>query len=155
MRAEVVIRPATEADARALAAMPRLDDARECAAIAGMSILDGALFSLSISDEAVTALAGGQVICMFGVGHECPLSGIRAPWLLGTRLVDKHAGQFLRTSRPMFKAMQWRYPALANYVDARAARTIRWLSWLGFTIGAAEPMGVASRAFRRFSAGAA
>jgi hypothetical protein len=42
------------------------------------------------------------------------------------------------------------FPEMRNYVDARHARSIRWLKWLGFTIEEARPMGFAGLPFHPF-----
>ena len=42
------------------------------------------------------------------------------------------------------------HPVLRNVVDARNTVSIRWLEWLGFTLGTPQPMGVCGLPFIPF-----
>lgn len=101
-----------------------------------------------------TALIDGEVACIFGVA---PLGGMLgstgAPWMLGTRLLDRHPGALMRHCRRYVAEMLALYPRLINFVDARNVRSIRWLKRLGFTFHPAAPYGVAGLPFHRFEMG--
>ena len=104
-----------------------------------------------MSSHAVTALdSEGRVICMFGVGSDGFLSDRGSPWLLGSDLVEAHWRLFVRLSRKYLAAILELYPNLANAVDARATTTVRWLEWLGFTVGDPTLPGRDGNMFRVF-----
>jgi hypothetical protein len=149
--AEYHVRPATDADAVVMAPRLRPDDVAEIYAASGrvpeVSLVDG----INRSTEAWTGLVDDDVACMWGVGPLNLLAGRGCPWLLGTHLVEAHAGAFLRCSRLCLRQMFTTYESLENFVDARNRLSIRWLRWLGFTIAPAQPHGFLRLPFHHFS----
>lgn len=81
------------------------------------------------------------------------MSARRAPWLLGTPLIDAHPRPFLRYTRAAMPGLLAAYPWMENHIDARSIRTIAWLRWLGFVIHEAKPYGALGRPFHKFSIG--
>lgn len=94
--------------------------------------------------------ADGEPVAVFGVAPVSLISGIGTPWLLGTERVFAFPGVLIREGRRYLQAMRNVYPSLANHVDARNVKSIRWLKHLGFTIGEPEPYGVAGLPFYPF-----
>ncbi len=78
---------------------------------------------------------------MTGIGPATLIGDVGIPWLMGTDLVDAHKRAFLCESRRMVGEWQKRYPVLRNLVDARYTKALRWLTWLGFTLGPPRPYG--------------
>ena len=72
------------------------------------------------------------------------------PWLLGSESVTRYGRPFLRRNRAYLREMLREFPVLRNVVDARNAVSIRWLGWLGFTLGTPQPMGVRGLPFIPF-----
>jgi hypothetical protein len=89
-------------------------------------------------------------VCIFGVAPVSILSDVAAPWLLATPLLGVHRRTLIAVARAYVAQMLGEYPVLTNYVDDRNAPSIRFLRWLGFSIGEPERFGVAGRLFRRF-----
>ena len=56
---------------------------------------------------------------------------------------------FYRMSKIFIKWMRARFDYLENWVDARNFLSLRWLTWVGFKIGAAEPWGAFGMDFHR------
>ena len=137
--------PATEADARELVPLLRAPDRAEVLAL-GVDPAEGLLASLHSAQEAFTARADGQILCMTGVSPASLVGQTGVPWLLGSDLVPAHGPHFLRESRRLVARWLTLFSVLRNLVDDRYAAAIRWLSWLGFTIG--EPMPVGRGMFR-------
>lgn len=119
-------------------------------AVAGVGIKAAALFALRSSEIAWAVFIRGELVCLYGLSVENVLAGGRQPWLLGTVMVDSHAREFARQSRPELSRLVAKYGRLANMVDVRSRRTVAWLRWLGFTIYAPEPYGVGGLPFHRF-----
>ncbi len=135
----IEIRPATVADAELLALCLHPDDYAEVLAL-GQDPRAALIQSveMSASGEAWAGLADGELVCLFGV---VPLSlvGVTAvPWLLGSPLVQMHGRTFLRLNKQFIERWRRDYPVLRNVVHARHRRAVRWLQWLGFTLG--EPV---------------
>lgn len=133
-----------------IASAIRESDRAELWAGAGVSPEDALRLSLVASSAAWTAIAGGSVVCMFGVSPSPVLQGVGVPWMIGTSNLDRHSRGLLRDSRPFLRDMFENYLTLANYVDDRNTRSIRWLRWLGFTIEAPQPTGPFGLPFHRF-----
>ena len=104
---------------------------------------------------AKTVIVEGRPALMFGVSDTSILSGIGIPWLLGTDDMERMKVTFIRQCRWFVLEMLRSYPVLVNYVDARNATSIRWLTWLGFTLDPAEPHGFNGELFHRFEMRAA
>lgn len=99
----------------------------------------------------LVGLMDGKLACVFGLAPLDGLLGRRgAPWMLGTHELDRHPGVLMRRCRGYVTGMLTHYPHLLNFVDARNARSIRWLKRLGFTIHPAIPYGAAQLPFHLF-----
>ena len=74
-----------------------------------------------------------------GVGGVVPAGSLLGgeegiPWILGTDLLGKHPGALTRAAKDYFDRVKDVYPVMANYVDARNTKAIRWLKRLGFVV---------------------
>lgn len=152
--ADIEIRELREGDCEALDAGLRLADRDEITAMSGPDTLATIRRSTKRSTLLAVALVDGELACIFGLVPRCLLTGSGAPWMLGTNLLDQHSRSLMRRCRGYISAMQNECSHLENYVDARNARSIRWLQRLGFTVHAPQPMGVARLPFHRFDLGA-
>jgi hypothetical protein len=148
MSPSIEIRPATMADARTL--VLRRADREEIDALTGGDPQEALAESVARSASAWAGVADGALVCLFGVvpapseaeGPASPAGVAGIPWLLGADSVAAYGRPFLRRNRAYVRAMLRDFPVLANVVDARNAVSIRWLRWLGFTLGPPQPMGV-------------
>lgn len=97
-----------------------------------------------------------ELIAVFGYVPLGPiLTTMAAPWMLGTPLVERHAGALIRSTRHYVAAWRERYPLLVNFVDARNTASIRYLRRVGFTLDEPAPFGAAGLPFHRFHMGLA
>lgn len=148
MSLAVDIRPATPDDARAL--VLRAADRAEIDALTGRDPRAVLAESVDRSTSAWAGCADGALVCLFGV-VPLSLAGVTGiPWLLGSDAVTRYGRPFLRRNRAYVRTMLREYPVLRNVVDARNAVSIRWLKWLGFTMGQPVPMGVRGLPFIPF-----
>lgn len=147
-RVEVV--PARPEHVPPIARDMRAADRAEIWATALLQPAEGLALSLATSPLAWTGLVDGRPACMFGAGAAPGTSNHGVPWLLGTDRIERHQVAFLRRNRAYVEAMQERFSILSNRVDARNADSIRWLLWLGFTLGAAVPHGPFALPFHPF-----
>lgn len=111
---------------------------------------------LSEVDRSIVAwswVVDDQVACMFGIVAPVLLTEKSYPWMLTTDLVDRHWRQFARSCRSLLPELLARHSRLVGMVDARYALSIRWLRWLGATVGEAEPFGVSGSPFCSFEIG--
>lgn len=145
----VEIRLATVADAHAL--VLRAADRAEVEALTGRDPREALVESVERSALAWAGLADGELVCLFGV-VPMTLTGVTGvPWLLGSDAVTRYGRPFLRRNRFYVAEMLRVFPVLRNVVDARNTVSIRWLAWLGFTLGAPQPMGVRGLPFIPFT----
>lgn len=147
---EIEIVPATLDHARAIRLRP--GDAREIAAM-GLTPIAAFEQSMSRSLWAQAYVIDGEVAALVGLAINSILGGVGAPWLLTGRPVDRHRKLFLQETRRGVARMRAEFSRLANHVHAEYGEAIRWLRWLGFGIGPAEPKGPHAAPFRRFSIG--
>lgn len=132
---EIAILPATLAHAEAIAPRLREADAFEVRAMSGAPPLTALRRGLMLSSEAWTGTVDGRPVCLFGVAPRSLLSDVAAPWLLGTDEIASHAWAFLRRNRAVLARWRAQYRRLENLVWADNDAAIRWLDWLGFTLG--------------------
>jgi hypothetical protein len=98
-----------------------------------------------------TYLIDGEIAAMVGLAANSILGGWGSPWLVTGTPVDRHARLFLKETRAGVERMKAVFPRLSNYVHADYTQTVRWLRWLGFSIGAPEPRGPLGAPFCLFS----
>lgn len=127
--------PATSEHAIRMAPQIRAADAAEAVALGGVAPLVSLLAGVAGSAYAWTMLAHGEPMAIGGLAPEHLLSDVARVWLLGTSAIDLHKRAFMVETRWQLAAALRRYRMVWNDVDARYAKAIRWLRWLGFTIG--------------------
>jgi hypothetical protein len=139
--AKILTKNIRPADAREIFAAAARRSAYEC--IVSLNKLGGDMF---------TGLIDGEVACMLGVYRPTHTSTKGIPWMLTTKLIDRHPKLFLKGCRDGMEIIKatWDYSHLENYVDAEYDQAIRWLKWLGFTIHPAAPYGPFGLPFHRF-----
>lgn len=147
-RIEII--PAAMDHVAPIAERMRPADVAEVLASSGKSPHEALMFSLTGSSQAWTAALDGQPEVMFGVADLNILTGLGAPWLLGTDAVERNYRQFLRRSLSWREQLSERYSVLRNFVDDRNEVSKRWLSWMGFTLFDPIPVGVNGEMFRMF-----
>lgn len=141
----ITMLPATEADARELAPLLRVEDRAEVLAL-GCDPVDGLLQSLTASREAWTWRDEGRIICIGGVAPLSLIGQTGVPWLLGSDLVRVHRRAFMIETRRMVARWLGMFAVLRNSVDCRYQAAIHWLRWLGFSLS--EPFPLANGVFR-------
>ncbi len=151
LAAEISIIPARPEHIREIAGRMRAADRAEVFAASGRSPLSALSFSYRHSSEVWTALFDGRPQVMWGVGDISILTGVGAPWLLGTDAVERNFRGFLRISRDWPAQLLGRYRLLRNLVDARNTISIRWLEWLGFRLF--DPVEINGQPFHLFEMG--
>jgi hypothetical protein len=75
----------------------------------------------------------GEVVAILGVVPMGDLMG--SPWMLAADGLEAIKWPFLRECRAHLAEMHNRYPFLHNHVWEGNTTHIRWLKWLGFTVG--------------------
>jgi len=103
-----------------------------------------------LSPETLTGFVNEVPVCIFGVARPSLTSDLGVPWMVGTEDLGFHAKGFLRGSREVIKAMVAKHAMLANFVDARNAKALNWLRWLGFCVEAPIPYGPFQLPFHPF-----
>lgn len=142
---------ATAADAETLAPYLRNVDVAEIRAASGVAPAVALRRSYQLSTH-VWAVRDrtDRPIALWGVGPLSLTAGRGCPWLMASEPFDRLGGRIARLSRPLLAEMREIYPSLENHVDARNHKSVRWLSWLGFTVDPPAPWGVEGRPFHRF-----
>lgn len=144
------VRKAKTEDADMIAPLLRAEDAREVMRL-GCGPASGCIRrAIDGSRMAGVFFHGDAPLCVFGVADASVIdrnTGI--PWLVGTSELARHPRPFLRETRKWVSAWMELYSILTNYVDADYAKAIRWLRWLGFSIGSPEPYGAPGAMFCR------
>jgi hypothetical protein len=145
----VIIRPAEPHDAVELARRMRREDADEVEATGGFTPLEAILTSMRYSEEAWTATFDGEVAAMYGVARLARRNG--AAWLLTSDLVERHAKTFWKACCRELPKLFERWDVLANAIDQRHEKAVRWARRLGFFLFPAEPYGAAGLPFHMFT----
>ena len=151
----VELRPA---DAEAFAELCddlRAADERELLAAYGRPCVDVIAESIERSIEPLAAWdTADRLIAIFGRAPVGPiLTPMASPWLLGTSLLEQHAGILVRLSRQYVAAWREQHPLLVNFVDVRNTASIRYLKAVGFEFDEPAPFGAEGLPFQRFSMG--
>lgn len=96
------------------------------------------------------AAYNGKPMALFGIADLNGFSKIGSPWLVGTPEIETQSIAFLKKSKPLFHEIAAPYDYLVNMVDTRNKASIRWISWLGFTLHSAAPYGPEGLPFHKF-----
>lgn len=148
-----VTRPATVADAAAIAPRLRQADVDECDALVGPGrVLEMARATVAASPLALAWEHDGEVIALFGVAGTL-LDTTGTPWMIGTPLLDRQGRALIHLAPSYIRQMLELFPNLINVVDVRNTRSIRWLKRMGFDFQPAVPVGPAGAPFYPFSMG--
>lgn len=138
---DVRLVPATDEHALMMAPLLRAFDKAEIHIMFGPDEAEMLRYGIERSSHAYAAIEGGVPFAIGGVVPVNMVAGTGAPWMLGTPGVGRNARWFLKESRAQLAAVFEAYDFLSNACDARYAASIRWLRWLGFTIGTPFPYG--------------
>ena len=141
---------ATLEHAAMMAANMKQADIDEVWATGYYTPLEALELSIKVSRDPLCWLANGEVVCVFGCAEQSLLTDKGVPWMLTTDEISKYGKLFLRYNKKYIDIMKDRYRELENHVDARNTDAIKWLRWLGFSFGPAEPFGVERLPFHRF-----
>lgn len=143
---------AADRDAATFARRLRAADIEEIRVASGLSPAVAVDRSLALSTHAWAAYDDrGGPLALWGVGPLSLLEGRGCPWLLATDAFDALPRRLVaRLSLRLLRDVTAAYPRLENHVDARHARAVRWLKWLGFTLEPPAAWGVERRPFHRF-----
>lgn len=154
--ADLTVRPPRSTDFPYLADHLRAADRAEVLAACGqVNVLETLVRCAARSSHAWVWAEGETPVAIFGVTPISLLGGVGSPWLLGTDAVFDHPRALMADSRRYLSLVRETYPILYNYVDARNARSIRYLRRLGFTLHEPAPYGALGLPFHKFSIGAA
>ncbi len=146
-----MIREVQEGDVQALMARVRPADVAWAEALFGEGKTESAVQdSINGSVLCWTLVFEGQVAAIFGVAPVSLMGRDGLPWLIGTDLIEKHAGMFMKLSRQYIPRMAEVCPRLVNVVDVRNKRSIRWLKAMGFTLLDPIPVGASQLPFHPF-----
>jgi hypothetical protein len=130
--------PATLEHARAIRLRP--GDAMEIAAL-GETRESAFAKTLGRSIWAETYLIDGEPAVMRGVILPCLVGTVANAWLMSGEPIERHRKSFMALTALGIDRLRGDYDLIVSYVHADYARSIRWLRWLGFEIGAARPTG--------------
>ena len=112
-------------------------DVTECKAM-GSSPKDALRTGLVGSTLVWTVKIDGRPEAMMGATPISMTEGTGRPWMLMTDVAQANRKALLRLGRIYTAAMHTHYAALSNWVHADNAQSIRWLSRLGYAVGAVD-----------------
>lgn len=144
------VRPMTADDIQPIATTARQADRDEIEEGCGQTIASALTLGLRSSVVASVIAWDDTPLAAFGDASYSPGAGIGIPWLISTDAIEQHPRAFLRVCRPLVAQMMRRHCSLINYVDVRNTAAIRWLEWLGFSMGSPTPYGPKQLLFRQF-----
>lgn len=143
---------ATKAHAEYVVAHMRQEDHEELKASGTEWPLDAFKFAIDHDGcDTWTALAPGEEPVAIGGVTPSSHPYVGVPWAVATENMKEHALGFTRIGLITLDLMHRRFPFLANWVDARNTRHVRWLRSVGFHIGAPLAYGVNGEQFFPFS----
>lgn len=148
---KATIRTASALDVMNIIPLIRQSDINEIYASDGVDVKEAILDGCTSSINTYVAVRGETLIAIFGVSPypSDPLVGI--PWMLATDEMEKHSKDLLRISPEYIEKMHDHFPILTNMVDVRNEKSIRWLTWCGFTFPKRiEKYGYEQRPFLQF-----
>lgn len=80
----------------------------------------------------------GRAEAMFGAAPISLIGGSGRAWMLMTDEAERQRTALVRLGRIYTAAMHEHYDVLTNWIHADNAKSIRWLSRLGYAVGAVD-----------------
>lgn len=136
---DVSIRIAWASDAQFIGENMRLDDVIELRA-GGSEPVAATVDAFALSRWCRVATIDGVPAVIWGV-CDSGEAGIGVPWMLATKEFSRIGKRFALGCRNQVEDMKRGYRLLGNRVYAKNHLSIKWLQWLGFDLGEAEPDG--------------
>lgn len=92
--------------------------------------------AFTMAAEAYVFIVNGDVVCAVGVNSPNVLSDTGLPWLIPHyKNVTKYKYQFLGGGKRWISYLSSKYAVLTNTVLSTNKRALKWLKWLGFSVG--------------------
>lgn len=87
-----------------------------------------------------TGRLDGEIICMWGVERPTLISREGYLWFLTTSRIEDHSFIVARKSQLFIDEILERkeFDRIVGLVDAKFDRSVKWLRWLGFIVGATD-----------------
>lgn len=140
----IITRKALACDAVLIGASFRAEDHREVLRMGQGDPASVLRRNIEASDIAIVFEKDGVPLGAAGI---CSTLDVGHPWLIGTGALRRYPKAFLMETRRWLAEVRGCYRILNNFVDAEYAGALRWLSWLGFTIGPPLPVGLRGALF--------
>lgn len=141
--------PATEEHALDLASNLSLQSQLDCIAL-GRDPDALAVNGVRTSVCVFAGLIDGRCFCLFGVYPDTLTATSGQPWLLTSTDLKDGKVAFGRASRQYLPYLRNRFTHLYGFVYVENAVSIKWLKWLGYTVGS-EPTTIGSFERRYYS----
>ena len=133
----IEILPATEALAIELAALMTDSDRVDLERLSGTSAADALAHGVRASEYAFCAVEDGKPLAMGGaIPQGTLLTSSGFVWLVTQPEAMRKPIAFLRHARRQTAIMRERFLILRNYERVHETKGLKWLQWLGFTLGA-------------------
>ncbi|WP_412058440.1 hypothetical protein [Bartonella sp. DGB2] len=135
------IKPTIQTDLDELNTLARFEDKREVEDITGRPLIDNLEYGYLNAQPCISARTlDGQLLAIIGIVPDSKLNheiygrfGRIA--MVGTQALPRHRTAVLRGSQAYLKTLEKDYDFLHNVCDARNSLHIKWLKWLGFSVG--------------------
>lgn len=117
---------------------PRDIDRREAWAALGLEFREALVFSINQSKHVYVLLHDGKVCGVFGLAvHTIDGKTIGVPWFTSDDrpFLGENRWTFLRGSIDIINVFFEEVDSLTNIISIFNRDSIRWLRWLGFTVG--------------------
>ncbi|WP_250533981.1 hypothetical protein [Caballeronia sp. AZ10_KS36] len=129
---KLIVREVRAGDLEHIAEYMRPADVDEVEACTGQrDALPILRMGAEISHPVWTIEVAGEPAGIFGA---VPADGVGSVWMLGTHMLERAPKQLTKLGCAYVRRMAEQYGTLANFVDARNAKSIHWLARLGFTV---------------------
>jgi len=152
---EVVMRPADESDVERLAGDMRYEDRRELRRWTGQSPLYELREAFRVSDVCFAGcLPDGGLLSLFGGKIDNVVDGTGVIWELSSNLANRHPLAFARASKFGLELVERELTGVEqffNYVDLEYTRAVRWIEWLGGSLGVERFRGAYGGLFAKFT----
>lgn len=143
------LEPVDERVIERMADAAREADRLEFQAIQGWSVQDELRRAVELSYHCRAFYLQGELAGIFGcVRHDAEIGW---PWLISGRAVERNRKAFLLACREQVEQMRLNHRTLLNFTDARYARALAWMRWMGFEMHPAVPYGIDGEPFHPFT----
>ena len=105
----------------------------------GQDIMDSIRYSFLMSNPCYTWIHNNRPMMILGIGKPVAFEDFADIWIASTEETNNHKIAMIRNSKRIIGILQGTHQRIGSHIDARLKSTLKWVRFLDFHVGEAQP----------------